>query len=77
MAKTKRQAEQEWEDVFTTMTSLDMVQIPAARSALFDRDLRSRSAIEFHAFAPLEARGVYQWPTTFFSGVHSSYRFTL
>jgi hypothetical protein len=38
---------------------------------LFDRNLHSRSAIEFHAFAPLEALPCVR-PMTFLSGGHSS-----
>jgi hypothetical protein len=47
-----------------------------ARCAFFDRDLHARSAIEFHAFAPLEALPCV-CPMTFISGVHSSYRLAL
>jgi hypothetical protein len=44
--------------------------------ARFDRHFALEDAIEFHAFAPLEALSCV-CPMTFLSGGHSSYRFTL
>jgi hypothetical protein len=43
---------------------------------VFRRNLALEDAIEFHAFAPVEARPCV-WPMATLSGVRSSYRFTL
>jgi hypothetical protein len=46
----------EWPSSYKSFTGGTLVMDPFnVRGAFFDGDLHSRSAIEFHAFAPLEA----------------------
>jgi hypothetical protein len=53
-----------------TIAAVTKQHITLVRCAFFDRDLHTRSAIEFHAFAPLEALADVR-PISFLSSVHS------